>query len=266
MSNKFRGLFEKLLPWWLQSGDGGAVSYSLGLMLDLFAERMLLSLKARFPDYAPSDALTQLSRDRKIVRGRNESDAAFAVRLKLWLDSHRIRGNPFALMKQLRAYCQTDLLIRTVDRRGNWFEIAADGTQTVYRAVGNFDWDGTAATSWSRFWVIIYPNGGTVPWAPSGVLGATNPTLWGTGKVLGSAGRTIGTTATSSDVAAVRTICKQWKPANAICEWIIIAYDETFFAPAESGPVGYFGNWGREVAGNYVPIRSWTAAYWKGPT
>ena len=46
---------------------------------------------ARYPAYAPSDAVSLIARDRKLVRGIGETQAAFAVRLAAWLDRARAR-------------------------------------------------------------------------------------------------------------------------------------------------------------------------------
>lgn len=252
--------FQKLLPWWLVAGDGGKVAASLSLLVDDFAARVKLGLIARFPSYAPDDAaLAAIGRDRRIVRGINEPATAYAARLMRAFDDHKTRGNPFAMLRQLRAYLQAPCVVRTVDRRGNWFSIAADGTETTNIDTSNWDWDGGASTQWARFWVIIYPIGGTTPWAPAGDIGDAG--LWGDGLV-GHSDKTIGTTATVDQVATVRSIVRDWKPAGTTCEWIIIAFDDTTFTPAgATNPGGAWGTWGNHTG---APVRLATARYWKG--
>lgn len=256
MSFRFRRAFYKLLPSWLTTGEGELVDYSLGVIKDAFLERLKLGRDARFPAYAPPDALTYLGRDRKIVRGINEPAASYAVRLQRWLDDHRVRGNPFALMMQLRAYMQADCKIRTVDRAGNWYTIEENGTRSVNLALGNWNWDGAAATLWSRFWVIIYPIGGTDPWAPS--VGDAGGASW-------PVGGTIGTTATPDQVASVRSIIRDWKPAGTTCEWIITAFDAASFNPLGlPEPDGTWDWFGYSNAGAYEIARLTTARYWRG--
>ncbi len=256
----FLTAFHKLAPSWLTTGEGELVMASLSLLVDDFGARARLGLIARFPQHAPEDALAALGRDRRIVRGINEPAAAYAERLTRAIDDHRTRGSPFALLRQLRAYLQADCMVRTVDRRGNWFTIAADGTESFVLNAGNWDWDGTPASpQWARFWVIIYPKDGVTPWAPAGTIGS--PTLWGNG-LIGNSGYTIGTTATRDQVAAVRSIVREWKPAGRTCEWIIIAFDEATFTPAgATDPSGDWGDWGDGAGG---PSRLSTARYWKG--
>lgn len=251
----------KWSPRWLKGGDGEKVIGSLGLLLDDFAARARAGLLARFPGYADDEALAALGRDRKIVRGINEPSAAYAARLSLALDALKTRGNAYTLLEQIRAYLQAPCVVRIVDRRGNWWTIEADGSYTSNVDTGLWNWDGGSLANWARFWLIIYPVGGTTPWAPSGNWG--DATLWGDGK-WGHSDRTIGTTATVDQVAAVRQIVRDWSPRHAVCEWIIIAFDPASFSPSGStDPAGTWGTWSNHTGG---PVRLSSARYWKGPT
>lgn len=247
-------LIDKLVPSWLYDGEGGRVLGSLLLMADDFSARAKLALLARFPQYAPEDALPALGRDRRITRGIGEPAAAYGARLTGALDDLRTRGAPLALLRQLRAYLQANCMVRTVDRRGNWFTIDANGVESFSLNTGNWDWDGRSASpEWARFWVIIYPEGGTKPFAPRGTFGSV---VWG------APNTTIGTTATPDQVAAIRGIVRDWKPAGTTCEWIIVAFDETSFSPSGStDPGGEWGNW-NNAAGQ--PVRLQSARYWRG--
>ena len=133
----YRKLFYKLGPKWLTSGEGESVLFSLHVVVDAWLERARLGVYARFPDSAPDDAIVAISRDRKIIRGLNENKASFAKRLIKWLDTHRIRGNPFALLEQIRAYLQAEVVLRTVDQNGNWFWIDADGSHHFQLQAGH---------------------------------------------------------------------------------------------------------------------------------
>jgi hypothetical protein len=249
----------KLAPSWLTSGEGGQVLASLLLTAEDFLARAKLGLLARFPEYTPDDGLAPLGRDRRIRRGINEPSAAYGARLTGALDDLRTRGNPFALLRQLRAYLQANCVVRTVDRRGNWYTIAADGTESFLLNQANWDWDGGALSEWARFWLIIYPENGTTPFAPAGAIGS--PTLYGDG-LIGNAGYTVGTTATRDQVAAIRAIVRDWKPEGTTCEWIIISFDEATFTPAgATDPNGDWGSWGNSTGS---PVRLSTARYWKG--
>ena len=264
MAARFRSAFYKLLPSWLTTDDGELVHYSLGLVMDAYLERVWLGLRARHPDHAPPDALGHIGRDRKIIRGIDESAAAYAVRLIRWLDDHLIRGNPFALLEQLRAYCNVDMMARTVDRHGNWFTIDTDGTRSFSLAQGNWDWDGTSVSQWSRFWVILYPP--STLWTQGPAWGAA--ALWG--GAWGSTAHTWGSTATPDQVAAVRSIVREWKPAGTRCEYVILAFDPASFDPTDDAePVGALpgGDWGinHELGSDpAVAARLADATYWPG--
>lgn len=261
----FRTAFYALLPSWLTSDDGERVVGSLAAVKDLFVERMRQGLLARYPSYTPPTGLPYLGRDRGIVRGIGEPEASYRVRLLRYLDDHKIRGNPFALLEQLRAYCGGDgIRVRTVDRRGNWFTIDRDGTRDFTLGTGNWDWDPLPASpQWARFWVIIYPTADGLPWGPA--AGTFGPAGGAWGSAIGTPGYTIGTTATTAEVASVRTIIRQWQPDGTRCEWIIIAFDDASFDPTAPEPDGTWKNWGKDDgAGGYVPARLKTARYWKG--
>lgn len=256
MKNAFRTSQYSLLPSWLTNGEGELLAYSLGLVMDCWMERLRLGIKARFPEYAPDDALNALGRDRKIIRGINEPRAAYAARLLRWLDDHKVRGTPFALMEQIRAYCQADVMVRTVDRRGNWFTIDRDGVRAYSLNAANWDWDGGSLANWARFWLIIYPTAEGLPW--------TRVENWGTWP-WGNATKSIGLSADLDQIASVRQILKDWKPAGTVCEWVIVAYDDASFSPAGStAPGGNWGTWGIDNAGTYEPVRLDTARYFKG--
>ena len=274
MAPRFRRAFYKLLPTWLGGGqpspsatvdedEGERVQYSLGVTIDAFLERCRQGVLARYPEHCPADALAYHGRDRKIVRGINESADSYAERLLRWLDDHRVRGNPFALLEQLQAYCNVDLMVRTVDTRGNWFTIAADGTRSVLLDQGNWDWDGAAASEWGRFWVIIYPPATGELWNQTPNWGDAD--LWG--GEWGRAGYTWGSTATPDQVQAVRSIVRQWKPAGTTCEWVVLAFAPASFDPTDASPPNPDGDWGiwHERVNPAVPVRLGTASYWDGP-
>lgn len=266
MATAFHRAFRKLMPSWLTTGEGELVHFSLGFVLSGFAKRWVRGLQARFPAYAPEDALAAIARDRKLVRGINESAEDFAVRLAAWLDPevHPARGNPYALLEQIRAYCQQAIMVRTVDARGNWYTIDEAGSRSAVLDSGTWDWDGAGATPrFTRFWVIIYPTAGGAPWdeAP-GTIGEPGP--WGDALGAGR-GYTIGTTATSEHVSRIRQIIRDWQPDGTRCEWIIIALDDASFDPSTPEPDGTWGGFGKLNGSNdKVVARLNTARYWRG--
>jgi len=224
-----RHLFARLAPRWLTTGDGELNLYSLHLIVDAWLERARLGVYARFPEYAPADALAAIARDRKMIRGINEPQSSFAVRLNRWLDSHKLNGNPFVLCQQIRDFLQANIVVRTVDQNGNWFWINADGSHHYQLSAGQWNWDSTTNTNWSRFWVIIYPSS---IWTTGG--------KYADGSVY-TASKVWGLSATPDEIKGLRTIVAQWKPAHAKCEFIIAAFDDSSFPPGTT----LDGTWGR---------------------
>ena len=282
-ATNFRTLRRHLAPRWLLDGEGGLVGESLDTMKDAFAERVRLGLLSRFPQNdgagatAPPDALVAQGRDRRVVRGISETDTQYAVRLTRWLDERKTAGNPYTLMRQLAAYCGPLPAFRTVDCRGNWYSRTAGGydygavdvenwiestcTQTSLLDQGNWDWDGEGASRWSRFWVIIYPNGlwddGLLEW------GNMATPAWGT------VGTVWGTSVTQEQSATLRFIISDWKPAGTTCPWIVLAFDGASFDPASAYhaagmPDGTWEKGYRITAGVAVPSRLDTARYLPG--
>jgi hypothetical protein len=273
----FRTNRKWLGPAWLTQGESELVGYSVDVLKDTFAERLREGLLARFPQQdaagtpGSDDALAAIGRDRRIVRGINESSTAYAARLPKWLDDWKFAGNPFALLKKLAEYCPAGMSFRTVDARGNWFSRAADGTQTVLLKQYNWDWDGSIATTntpfvagqlkrtWSRFWVIIYPNG---YWA--------SVRNWGDpGAKWGDPGVAWGANILPEQAATLRGIVSDWKPGGTRCVNIILAFDNASFDPTHardgSGlPDGNWLYWSKTVGGARVPARLSTARYMDG--
>jgi hypothetical protein len=244
---RFRRAFYRLAPRWLTSGEGELVWYSIGIMLDGMAQRFDDSLRARMPTYAPDDALSYLGRDRKIRRGLSEPRETYASRLIQYLDFLRYQGNPYALMDQLHAFIgKTGVVIRTVDRRGNWYTRNADGTRSYVLNASNWLWDELPESQWSRFWVVIF--------------GA-----WESQWVPATGARTGTTTATIEEIAGVRAIIRDWKPAGTTCEWILITSADpaiTYHPEGSDVVTGDWGNWSKDDPRR--PSRNSNARYWKG--
>lgn len=271
MAKSFRTLRRFLAPSWLTTGDGELVGYALDLVKDAFVERVRLGLLAQFPqngpngEVAPSDALAAQGRDRRVIRGIDETDAAYALRLLAWLDDRKRTGNPFALLQKLAEYLGTGCVIKTVDVNGNWFVRDASGNLSFYIAQANWNWDGDfSGLNWSRFWVVIHPPSSLWTVSTHNWGDATGP---GWGDETGST--TLGTTATVDQVNTVRAIVKDWKPAHTQCVNVIVAFDPATFDPTATLPSaglpdGTWNHWSKNVGGVQVPARLSTARYWDG--
>lgn len=254
---QLRHQLRNIAPGFLKRGERGqALLFSLGLVLDGLAEWALQGVLARFPYKAPPTALPALGRDRRIVKGFDETNGAYRVRLVKWLDSWRKAGHAYSVLEQLAGVLAPhEVRIRIVTNTGLWYERDSDGTLSWSRGDSNaWNWD-DAPELWSRFWVIIYPLDDV--WEPEDVWGVGT---WGDGG-------TWGTTAELSQVAAVRSLIRTWKPAHARCEWIVIAFDDATFDPSDDStyPIdGTWGPWGEVGTDPRTPSRYASARYWDG--
>jgi len=151
---RFENATKAVAPPWLQRSIGGRFLGAIGKVVDDLVDRTALGVKARFPGLTDaSDGLAYIGRDRLIRRGPNESDATYARRLRLWLDSHRTRGGPYALLEQLRAYWLDTLTvpIDVVYHDGTRRSIAADGTITR----DSISWNPDGSNHWARIWIFF---------------------------------------------------------------------------------------------------------------
>lgn len=144
----FRAIYKKLTAWWQHEGEGDLLLQALALVKDASLERMKAGLEARFPSLAGKSAQALIGADRAIRRGRVESDATYARRLKKWRypRGHRVRGNAFALLDQIWAYFASDdktgIYCWTIDAHGNRHTRDVDGTESY--SYGNaWNWDDT---------------------------------------------------------------------------------------------------------------------------
>lgn len=266
----FRTTRRHLGPTWLLDGEGGLVGYALDLVKDAFMRRLELGHLARFPENgpngetAPPDALAALGRDRRVVRGFNEPDAAYAKRLTRWLDDRKTAGNSFALMQKVAEYLTAGtgegIMLRTVDARGNWYTRDAMGARSHVLKTGNWNWNGQpAGQRWARFWLIIYPPPSL--WTPSLFD-------WGDedGPSWGHSDGTWGSTAIAEQIVSIRALVSDWKPAHARCVNIIVAFDPASFDPSSPEPDGLWERPWKDVDGIAYPSRLATARYWEGVT
>jgi len=242
---------------------GSRYLYSIGAQFDILGDDVVDGIRARFPlELKFPEALAMIGRDRSIVRGFAEPARSYAIRLTRWMDDWRLAGSAFSVLRQLQGYLTPyATTLRIVNNAGCWYTLNPDGS-TSYLQSGNWNWDGNASL-WARFWVIIYCSGGKPfdkgpKWGDPGVK-------WGQ-----PAGRTWGSTATSTQVKTIRGIVQQWKGAHAVCQNIILAFDPASFDPTAPGgaplPDGTWGRWANPSSSPFGSqmARLPTARYWDG--
>lgn len=202
--------------------------YAIGLHVDLFADLAAAAVSRRFVGLNESaDALGLAGRERRIRRGPTEPDANYAARLLPWLDDHKIRGGPYALLEQVWAYRESRQVrpVLTLDdgvtvltgddglpllgplpdlvlqyESGARFTRHDDGS--VDRAiVGNYD---TNITAWARWWLIIQ-----WPEALSSEGIWAEPGTWDDGGVWDSG-------VSGEDVADLRLVPSEWNSGHTL--------------------------------------------------
>jgi hypothetical protein len=232
--------------------------YAMAAIKDAAAERVRLGVRYRFPiaGETPLDALLEIGRMRRVEKGPSEPGAAYAERLRRWLDDWKLAGTPWSVMEQVRAYCSPHAVrVRIFTNRGDCYTIDRDGTRSIDKGTA-WDWDGEA-TPWARWWIVLYPDAG-LPFGRAGDYGTASD--WG------AASFTWGSTATAEDAIAIRRIIVERKPAGTRCEYVIICHDDAHFDPSDALtlPDGTWGSVYKLSSGSLVKARFDDAAYWPG--
>lgn len=255
----FRDTIRRISPTWLQGFYGYRFLYSAAVQIDAMADGLTAALKLRFPNLYTNETLPLIGRERGIRRGFDELDESYATRLRGWWDYHKHKGNPYALMREVQAYLGTHAIkMRVVNNAGAWYTKNADGTTEYLAPPTHWNWDGSTA-DWSRYWLILYPNG---LWTHTGAWGAGanwGPTTFGN--------PTWGSSATREQVQSIQAIVEDMRGPHSTCVNIIIAFDNASFDPTDTAPPLPDGTWGNAytiTAGHAVPSRLSTAIYWQG--
>lgn len=229
----FRDLVRQKSPGWLQGGLGEKILYTFGVHLDGFADALTGAIKARFPGLYTPESLGMIGRDRRIRRGRVEADANYAVRLQRWLDDHRHRGGPYAMLGQLHAhYAPNNFQIDLVYASGRRFRLTTSG-----EVMRDDAWQAVAA-NWAT-WTLYY----AWPKVPSPAS-----VLWGGGRLYGS-GEVWGSTLTVEEVTDLRLIPREWGAAHAIGNLVLLTPDVSLWGYPESK------TWGTHNWGSAQPVR-----------
>lgn len=217
---------------WLQGGLGEKILYTFGVHIDGFVDAAVGAVKSRFPGLYSDESLGVLGRDRRVRRGRDEASAQYAARLTRWLDDHRLRGGPYAMLGQLYAhYAPNSFLIDLVYHSGRRFRLDVTG------AVSRDDaWTVTVA-DWAK-WTLFYawpqlPSPGSLVW------GLRN---WGSGQVWGS-------TLTVDDVVDLRLVPREWNAAHALGEIVLLTPDVSLWGYPTAKV------WGSHNWGSANPVR-----------
>lgn len=199
----FRDAIRELSPWWLRGPIGGSVLYAIGSVVDEVADRLRAGVKMRFPAYYSTESLPLLGRERRIRRGRFESETTYATRLLPWLDHHRTRGGPYALLAQVHAfYAPNNFPVELRYVSGRRFVMDPDDG-SVERSDVVWSPPGDPAM-WARWWLTYtWPT----PLDDDGQWG--DPGTWGDGGVWAL-------DMSANDVRDVRVVPREWNAAHSL--------------------------------------------------
>lgn len=146
----YRDATKKRSVTWLRIGRAEKLLYAIALQIDTLADMLVAGIKLRFPGLYTYESLPYIGRDRRITRGRSESSANYAERLRRWLDDHRHRGNGIALLTQLFIhYAPNNFPIDLVYKNGRRYRLATDGTITRDKVTA------VPTARWAR-WTLYY--------------------------------------------------------------------------------------------------------------
>lgn len=266
---RFRDAVRRFVPPWLSDRHFSASKrdvafrylWSMVAPLDAAMETLVQGLQAPWPGVGTPTAFPLISRTRGIIRGQDESDEDYAVRLRAWLDTWRDAGSAETLARQIRSYLRNHPRVRIVNRAGVWFTVNEDGSEERHSAAWN--WDGTSNPErsgyWSEIWIIVYPT----QWdTDPPFLDTAGAPTWGS-DTLG-----IGHDVTREEYDAVLGLIAQWKAAHTKVRAVIWTSDAALFDPEvpASLPDGTWGQWGngsgsgsRVLGGRNVT----TCRYWE---
>lgn len=210
-----------------EGGTGEALQYSIATVLDGVRDWTVQGVLASMPGYGTNDALYLIGKDMKIDRGPNETDAHYIDRLQGAIDSHRVKGSPVELLRQLAAWFSPSVAtpLRLVSNNAVWHSINPTTLVVTKTVVGtNWSWDAYATVRWWRGWVII--DSTSAPWTPD---------LWGDPGTWGDGG-TWGSDATIDQVKQLQSWVDKWKPAHIHAVNIIVTFATTEFEVADASP------------------------------
>jgi len=256
----FRESVKTICPSWLQGFWGYRFMYNCATHIDAVSEALKQGVLARMPGYGTREALPFIGHDRQILRGFQETDAAYIARLQQAIPTWKVAGNPYAIIGQLAGYVSPFVptiryVVNGQDDQGDgfsdWITLQAGSTTYTRAQPRDWDWFGSDPGDF-HFWIILY-----ILNAPA--TGLILPKNWGTWTW--GDGSSWGSTATQALVGDIRSIVSKWKASGSDCTNIIVVHNDpsNIWVPGGGGTAPF-------PAGNWYDFRQrWNGAlYWDG--
>jgi hypothetical protein len=265
-SGGWRSITARWIVWWLSDRveeglfTGYAIWWVVAATLDGLYQMALEGVWASWPGFGTPTALSLIGRSRGMIRGMQESDDSYALRMISWLTRWHHAGSQENLIQAIYEYCLGQPPCFIVNRSGTRVSVASDGTMTT--DVITWDWDSLTnperAGFWSELWIVVfYP-----PWA---IDGSTLP-AWEWGQPDPGYGHL----SPRVDVDAIKGMLvtgPSQHSAHSYVRAIIWSYDPTLFNPSNPStmPDGTWGEWGYsptpnaafQQSGRFLSCRYW---------
>jgi hypothetical protein len=205
----WRDALRELCPVWLRGQVGGSILFAAAAILDGLDDAVTTGVKFRYPGIVTTESLPLIGRERRIRRGRFETSEQYADRLIRWLDDHRRRGGPYAMLEQLFAHYQPNNFAIEL-RYASGRQYLMDVSGVIVR--GDVTWTPPGDPArWARWWLYYqWPT----PIDDDGVWG--DPGTWGDGGVWGS-------NLTAEEVRDIRLVPREWNAQHAIGRIVLIS-------------------------------------------
>ena len=232
MLQLYRAKIFEFIPGWISTGNAEKVMYTLGLHMDVALHQVTEALQHRFPGKLSNESLPYLGYERKMVRGREETDETYATRMKGWRQKHLNRGGPYALLQQVfEHYAPNNFTVELIYCNGKRYTMDTSGSVTVDTVDAGDGWTPDTPERWARWWMFFHwPN--VVPpaheWDEPGLA-------WDSGWVWNS-GLSI------QEVADLREIPTGWNAAHCVGNSRIVLLD-----PGDAWSDVTWGTWGNQI-------------------
>jgi hypothetical protein len=236
----FRDLLYEISPRWLRAFWAWRLLYSIAVHVDGFIDAAVAAIKYRFPGYYTYQSLAQLARDRKMRRGRIEPDAAFALRLRGWIEAHKRRGTPPEMLRQLSAYHSNAYEIELVNHHGLRWLLGTDGSITH----DMITWEPTKTPEqWAQWWLFYH---WPVPVPGDGIW--SDPGVWDDGGVWDSG-------LTAAQVEDLSIIPQEWNAGHIRKGSIILLNGDVELWDYPPGTWDDAGNWQTDGPGRITIVQ-----------
>lgn len=230
MSFTFRDALRRITPRWLATGLAEKILYAIGLHLDGIGDGCADGVKKRFPEPA-DDSIDKIGRDRSILRGPTELATDYGARMKTWLDDHRNRGGPYALLDQTGRFWLEVYDLSLLYASGTRFDRAkVTGIVTRATSIAGFG----SVLGWANWWLVF-------TWTPT----LATDGIWSDSGLWDDAG-TWDSSLSLEDANNLKLVPTAWNTAHAKGR-VVLLHDGAELWGLPVGLWGDPGTWGQGV-------------------